>query len=194
MTDNSLPTGPLELTNEWYAIAKIADVKVCDVSRKPYGFNANSPMPTNLYGPGDNFDLSSSHVLPALLRKFHDDGLHGDAEVTIWDSGQSQREIMHVDDFANAGVHLYRAHDQPGVIIVGVGSDVSIAEAASLIREIVGFQGRIIYGITKLDGMPRKLLDVSKLKALEWHSEIDFRDGVGLTCRWSLDQPIHRGD
>jgi len=193
ITENSLLTGPLEPTNEWYAIAKIAGVKMCDAYRKQYGFNAISLMPTNLYGPGDNFDLSSSHVLPALLRKFHDASLRGDAEVTVWGSGQPRREFMHVDDFADACVHLYREYDQPGVINVGVGSDVSIAEAASLIRETVGFQGRIVYDITKPDGTPRKLLDVSKLKALGWQSKIGFREGVESTYRWFLDQPIHRG-
>lgn len=166
---------------------------MCDAYRKQYGFNAISLMPTNLYGPGDNFDLSSSHVLPALLRKFHDAKLRGDAEVTVWGSGQPRREFMHVDDFADACVHLYRVYDQPGVINVGVGNDVSIAEAASLIRETVGFEGRIVYDTTKPDGTPRKLLDVSRLKALGWESKIALREGVASTYRWFLDQPIHRG-
>lgn len=194
ITENSLLTGPLEPTNEWYAIAKIAGVKMCDAYRKQHGFNAISLMPTNLYGPGDNFDLSSSHVLPALLRKFHDAKQRGDAEVTVWGSGQPRREFMHVDDFADACVHLFQVHDLPGVINVGVGTDVSIAEAASMIRETVGFEGRIVYDTTKPDGTPRKLLDVSKLKALGWTSKIGLREGIASTYRWFLDQPIHRGD
>lgn len=194
ITENSLLTGPLEPTNEWYAIAKIAGVKMCDAYRKQYGFNAISLMPTNLYGPGDNFNLSSSHVLPALLRKFHDAKLRGEAEVTVWGSGQPRREFMHVDDFADACVHLFKVYEQPGVINVGVGTDVSIAEVASMIRDVVGFAGRIVYDTTKPDGTPRKLLDVSKLTALGWSSNIGLREGIESTYRWFVEQAVHRGD
>ncbi len=185
--EDSLLTGPLEPTNEWYAIAKIAGIKTCEAYRKQYGFNAISLMPTNLYGPGDNFDLKSSHVLPALIRKFHEAKLRGDSEVVVWGTGTPRREFLYVDDLADACVHLFRSYDDAGVVNVGVGDDVSIAELASLVGEVVGFAGRIVYDTTKPDGTPRKLLDVSRLDGLGWKAKTRLEDGIRLTYRWYLE-------
>ncbi len=186
ITEDSLLTGTLEPTNEWYAIAKIAGIKTCEAYRKQYGFNAISLMPTNLYGPGDNFDLKSSHVLPALIRKFHEAKLRGDPEVVVWGTGTPRREFLHVDDLADACVHLFRTYESAAVVNVGVGDDVSIAELASLVSEVVGYQGRIVYDTTKPDGTPRKLLDVSRLDGLGWKAKIGLRDGVTTTYQWFL--------
>ncbi|RRN53997.1 GDP-L-fucose synthase [Pseudoxanthomonas sp. SGNA-20] len=185
--EDSLLTGALEPTNEWYAIAKIAGIKLCQAYRKQYGFNAISLMPTNLYGPGDNFDLANSHVLPALIRKFHEAKLRGDAEVVMWGTGTPRREFLHVDDMAAATVFLTETYNDPGIVNVGVGEDVSIRELAELVKEVTGFQGRIVNDTSKPDGTPRKLLDVSRLHALGWRAQISLRDGVQQTYQWFLE-------
>lgn len=188
ITEDSLLTGTLEPTNEWYAIAKIAGIKTCEAYRKQHGFNAISLMPTNLYGPGDNFDLKSSHVLPALIRKFHEAKLRGDSEVVVWGTGTPRREFLHVDDLADACLHLFRTYEGASVVNVGVGDDVAISELASLVSEVVGFQGKIVYDTTKPDGTPRKLLDVSRLRNLGWKAGIGLRDGVSETYQWFCSQ------
>lgn len=182
--EDSLLTGPLEATNEWYAIAKIAGIKMCQAYRQQYGFNAISLMPTNLYGPGDNFDLNSSHVLPALIRKFHEARRSGAPEVVIWGTGTPRREFLYVDDLADACVHLMQGYDEPEIVNVGVGEDVSILEVAQLVREIVGYEGAITHDLSKPDGTPRKLLDVAKLSALGWRAQTSLRDGIAQTYRW----------
>lgn len=187
--EDSLLTGPLEPTNEWYAIAKIAGIKTCEAYRKQYGFNAISLMPTNLYGPGDNFDLKKSHVLPALIRKFHEAKQRGDAEVVVWGTGTPRREFLHVDDLADACLHLFNSYEGEGIVNVGVGTDVSIAELAALVSEVVGFPGTIVYDRTKPDGTPQKLLDVSRLSSLGWSAKIGLREGIASTYRWYLDNP-----
>ncbi len=188
ITEDALLTGTLEPTNEWYAIAKIAGIKTCEAYRKQYGFNAISLMPTNLYGPGDNFDLKSSHVLPALIRKFHEAKQRGDAEVVVWGTGTPRREFLHVDDLADACLHLFRSYEGAAVVNVGVGDDVSIAELAALVSAVVGFEGRVVYDTSKPDGTPRKLLDVSRLHALGWKAKISLADGIASTYRWFLEQ------
>jgi len=188
--EDSLLTGPLEPTNEWYAIAKIAGIKTCEAYRKQYGFNAISLMPTNLYGPGDNFDLKKSHVLPALIRKFHEAKQRGDAEVVVWGTGTPRREFLHVDDLADACLHLFNSYEGEGIVNVGVGTDVSIAELAALVSEVVGFPGTIVYDRTKPDGTPQKLLDVSRLSSLGWTAKIGLREGIASTYRWYLEQPM----
>lgn len=188
ITEDALLTGMLEPTNEWYAIAKIAGIKTCEAYRKQHGFNAISLMPTNLYGPGDNFDLKSSHVLPALIRKFHEAKQRGDAEVVVWGTGTPRREFLHVDDLADACLHLFRSYEGAAVVNVGVGDDVSIAELAALVSTVVGFEGRIVYDTSKPDGTPRKLLDVSRLQSLGWKAKIGLADGIASTYRWFLEQ------
>ncbi len=181
-----LLTGPLEPTNEWYAVAKIAGIKLCQAYRLQYGFNAISLMPTNLYGPGDNFDLQSSHVLPALIRKFHDARMQGASEVTIWGTGSPRREFLHVDDMADAAVRLMEIYQEPEIVNVGTGQDVTIRELAELVREAVGFTGTLVFDTSKPDGTPRKLLDVSRLQALGWSPKIPLREGVAGTYAWYL--------
>lgn len=188
MREDQLLTGPLESTNEWYAIAKIAGIKMCQAYRKQYGFNAISLMPTNLYGPGDNFDLQNSHVLPALIRKFHEAKLAGQATVTVWGSGTPRREFLHVDDLAEACVFLMNTYEEAGFINVGVGTDVSIAELAEIVRKAVGYSKDITYDRSKPDGTPRKLMDVSKLTALGWRAKTGLAEGIEQTYRWFLDQ------
>ncbi|MCW5977884.1 MAG: GDP-L-fucose synthase [Bryobacteraceae bacterium] len=178
-----LLTGPLEPTNEWYAIAKIAGLKMCQAYRRQYGFNAICLMPTNLYGPGDNFDLATSHVLPALMRKFHEARLSGAPSVTIWGTGQPRREFLHVDDLAEACVFLMRSYDGEAILNVGVGEDLSIADLASLIGEVVGYKGQIVFDAAMPDGTPRKLLEVSRLTALGWRPSIPLREGIERTYR-----------
>ena len=182
--EDSLLTGPLEETNEWYAIAKIAGIKMCQAYRKQYGFDAISVMPTNLYGPGDNFDLDNSHVLPALIRKFHEARESGAASVPVWGSGEPRREFLHVDDMADACVYLMQNYSDSGIVNVGWGKDISIAELANLIREIVQFSGDIDFDISKPDGTPRKLLDTSRLNAMGWKPSISLADGVASTYAW----------
>jgi GDP-L-fucose synthase len=191
MTEDSLLTGPLEPTNEPYAIAKIAGLKMAEAYRCQYGFDAISLMPTNLYGPGDNFDLQSSHVLPALIRKFHEAKLAGAPAVTLWGSGSPLREFLHVDDLAGAAVFLMRNHSSPEIINVGSGEEVSIGGLARLIAEIVGFSGDILYDPSKPDGTPRKLLDSSRLRALGWKPAITLRNGLARTYDWFRQSPAN---
>jgi GDP-L-fucose synthase len=184
MTEDALLTGPLESTNEPYAIAKIAGLKMAEAYRSQYDFDAISLMPTNLYGSGDNFDLESSHVLPALIRKFHEANRTGAPTVTLWGSGSALREFLHVDDLASAAVFLMRNYSSPSIINVGSGEEISIGSLAALISEIVGFKGQIVYDRAKPDGTPRKLLDSSRLLALGWKPDITLRDGIARTYDW----------
>jgi GDP-L-fucose synthase len=184
ISEDSLMTGPLESTNEWYAVAKIAGIKLCQAFHKEHGFNAISAMPTNLYGPGDNFDLKSSHVLPALLRKFHEAREISAPRVEVWGSGEPRREFLYVDDLADAVLFLMEQYDSPEIINVGVGKDISIAELAELIRKIVGFDGEIVFDRDKPDGTPRKLLDVTRIESLGWKATTDLETGIRQTYRW----------
>ncbi|HLX63633.1 MAG TPA: GDP-L-fucose synthase [Planctomycetota bacterium] len=188
MKEEHLLTGVLEPTNEWYAIAKIAGIKTAQAYRKQYGFNAIALMPTNLYGPGDNFDLQNSHVLPALIRKFHEARLAAAPQVTIWGTGSPHREFLYVDDLADASVHLMLNYDGEQIVNVGVGEDVSIKKLAQLVGEIVGYKGELVFDTTKPDGTPRKLLDVSRLHALGWKAKIGLREGIERTYRWYVEQ------
>jgi len=181
-----LLTGPLEPTNEPYAIAKIAGIKLAQAYHRQYGFVGISLMPTNLYGPGDNFDLTSSHVLPALIRKAHEARIEGSPEMVVWGTGNPRREFMHVDDLADAAIFLMLHYDEPDVINVGVGADISICELATLICRVTGFRGRLVFDGTKPDGAPRKLLDVSRLSALGWRAKIGLEEGIEQTYRWFL--------
>ena len=190
MPESCLLTGPLEPTNEWYAIAKIAGLKMCQAYRRQYGFNAIAVMPTNLYGPGDNFDLQNSHVLPALVRKFHEAKVRGDSEVVVWGSGTPRREFMHADDLAAACVFLMERYDSEELVNVGWGEDVSIAELARLIGDIVGYSGRLRFDTSKPDGTPRKLLDTTRLRALGWAPKIQLREGIAATYQWLREQPL----
>lgn len=189
MTEDCLLTGALEPTNEAYAIAKIAGIKMCQSYRRQYGFDAISLMPTNLYGPGDNFDLENSHVLPALIRKFHEARLAGTPSVTVWGTGRPRREFLHVDDLADACVHLMQHYSDGQIVNVGVGRDIAIAELAELVSEVVGYDGDIVYDTSRPDGTPRKLLDVSRLEAAGWRAGIDLRDGIRETYQWFLENP-----
>src|SRR5882757_9355180 len=179
-----LLTGPLEPTNEWYAIAKIAGVKMCQAYRREFGFNAISLMPTNLYGPGDNFDLQNSHVLPALIRRFHEAKMRGDEGVTVWGTGTPRREFLHVDDLADAIIHLMNGYENEQIINVGWGEDVTIRELAEMIAKTSGFQGRLVFDSTKPDGTPQKLLDTSRLTALGWKPKITLQTGIEQTYEW----------
>lgn len=190
MPESSLLTGPLEPTNEWYAIAKIAGLKMCQAYRRQYGFNAIAVMPTNLYGPGDNFDLQNSHVLPALIRKFHEAKLRGESEVVVWGSGTPRREFMHADDLAAACVFLMERYDSEELVNIGWGEDVSIAELARVIGDITGYSGRLRFDTSKPDGTPRKLLDTTRLRALGWAPKIPLREGIAATYRWLREQPL----
>lgn len=188
MPEDSLLTGPLEPTNEWYAIAKIAGIKMCQAYRKQYGFDAISVMPTNLYGPGDNFDLENSHVLPALIRKFHEAKQAGEASVTVWGTGSPRREFLHVDDLADACVFLMTNYSSAEIVNVGWGRDISIAELAETVRDIVGFEGEIVYDTRKPDGTPRKLLDTARLTGLGWTPSISLGEGIRGTYAWYCAQ------
>jgi GDP-L-fucose synthase len=188
MPEDCLLTGPLEPTNEWYAVAKIAGIKLCEAYRRQYGFDAIAVMPTNLYGPGDNFDLETSHVLPALIRKFHEAKLAGDAEVVVWGTGAPRREFLHVDDLADACVYLVENYSSEEIVNIGWGRDLSIAELAETVRDVVGFEGEIVYDRTKPDGTPRKLLDTSRLRALGWRPSITLAEGLRSTYAWYCDQ------
>lgn len=184
--EDSLLTGPLEPTNEWYAVAKIAGIKMCQAYHRQYGFNAISLMPTNLYGPGDHFDLANSHVLPALLRKFHEAKINNAPTVNVWGSGTPRREFLHVDDLADAALFLMRHYNEPDIVNVGVGEDVTIAELAEIIRDAVGCSSAIVFDPSQPDGTPRKWLDVSKLHALGWQARIPLREGITETYAWFL--------
>jgi GDP-L-fucose synthase len=195
MKETALLTGPLEATNEPYAIAKIAGIKLCESYNRQYGTDFRSVMPTNLYGPNDNFDLATSHVIPALLRKFHEAKRQELPEVDVWGTGQARREFLHVEDMAGACVHvmglsleIYAAQIQPMLshINIGTGQEVSIRKLAEMVQEVVGYRGEIRFDASKPDGTPRKLLDVSRIKALGWKPQIELREGLESTYRWFL--------
>ncbi len=186
MVEDYLLGGALEPTNEFYAVAKIAGIKLCQAYRRQYGCNFISAMPTNLYGPNDNFDLTSSHVLPALIRKFHEAKLAGTREVTIWGSGRPRREFLHVDDLADACVFLMERYEDDSHINVGTGEDLSIQDLADLVRTIVYPDARLVFDESKPDGMQRKLLDVQRLERMGWNPKIPLREGVESTYRWFL--------
>ncbi len=178
LKEEYLLTGLLEPTNEPYAIAKIAGIKMCDAYRYQYGCNFISVMPTNLYGPNDNYDLNTSHVLPAMIRKFHEAKEHNIPEVVLWGSGKPLREFLHADDLADACYFLMQRYNEAGFVNIGVGNDISIAELANLIKGIVGYEGTIVWDATKPDGTPRKLMDVSKLQQAGWEASISLEDGI----------------
>jgi GDP-L-fucose synthase len=182
--EDYLLTGPLEPTNEWYAIAKIAGVKMCQAFRREYGFKAISLMPTNLYGPGDNFDLNDSHVLPALMRRVHEAKLRGDTSVGVWGTGTPRREFLHVDDLADATLFLLHAYDAEPIVNVGWGEDVTIRELAELIVSAIDYKGHLVFDSTKPDGTPRKLLDVTRLTELGWRPKIPLQVGIENTYSW----------
>ena len=186
ISEDSLLTGQLEPTNEAYAVGKIAGIKLCQAYAREYGRNFICAMPTNLYGPGDNFDLDSSHALPALLRKVHEAKLRGDGSVVVWGTGTPRREFLHVDDLAGACRFLLETYDSPEIINVGYGEDVTIRELAETICEIVDFRGEIVFDSSKPDGTPRKLMDSTKLMRLGWKPSITLRDGIRQTYDWYL--------
>jgi GDP-L-fucose synthase len=187
MTEEALLTGTLEPTNEAYAIAKIAGIKLCAAYRTQYGSDFISAMPTNLYGPNDNFDLNGSHVLPALIRKFHDAKIRRDTDVTVWGTGSARREFLHVDDLADACVFLMNNYSDASHVNVGTGEDLTIRSLAEMVRDVVHPAGRLVWDTTKPDGTPRKLLDVSRLHAAGWRHRIALREGIESTYRWFLD-------
>lgn len=178
LKEEYLLTGPLEHTNEPYAIAKIAGIKLCDAYRDQYGCNFISVMPTNLYGPNDNYDLQNAHVLPTFIRKFHEAKVNNAPEVVIWGTGTPRREFLHADDLADACVFLMKTYNEAGLVNIGTGEDLTITELAHMIREVVGYTGNIVYDATKPDGTPRKLMDVSKLSSWGWRYAIDLRNGL----------------
>jgi len=184
--ETALLSGPLEPTNEAYAIAKIAGIKLCQAYAREHGSNFISVMPTNLYGPNDNFDLETSHVLAALLRKAHEAKMRKDRQMIVWGSGKPRREFLHVDDLASACVLLLEKYDSPEIINIGCGEDISIQELAELICDVVGFDGELAWDTTRPDGTPRKLLDVTKVKALGWKPSIPLRGGIEQTYEWFL--------
>lgn len=186
MKEEHLLTGELEPTNQWYAIAKIAGIKMCQAYRKQYGFDTISLMPTNLYGPGDNFHPENSHVMPALIRRFHEAKEQGLAKVTVWGTGTPRREFLHVDDMADASVYLMQNYSEHQFVNVGVGEDISIGELAQMIKGVVGFEGELEFDASKPDGTPRKLLDVSRLRAQGWQARIPLEQGVRETYEWFL--------
>ncbi len=184
MKEEHLLTGKLESTNEWYAIAKIAGIKMCQAYKKQYGFDAISLMPTNLYGPGDNFNLENSHVMPALIRKFHDAKVKKLSEVIVWGTGSPKREFLHVNDMADASIFLMQNYDSKEFVNIGTGVDVTIRELAETIQRVIGYKGKLVFDSSKPDGTPRKLLDVSKLTSLGWQANILLIDGVAQTYDW----------
>ncbi len=192
--ESALLTGELEPTNEAYAIAKIAGIKLCQAYAREYGRNFISAMPTNLYGPGDNFDLQNSHVLPALMRKVHEAKLASAREVTVWGTGAPRREFLHVDDLASACRFLLESYDSPEIVNVGCGEDVSIRELAELICNVIGFRGALVFDRSKPDGTPRKLLDVTRLRALGWSPRISLREGITQTYKWYQSECGRTGD
>jgi GDP-L-fucose synthase len=190
--ETALLDGPLEPTNEGYAIAKIAGIKLCQAFSREYGANFISAMPTNVYGPNDNFDLETSHVLAALLRKAHEAKMRSDQKLIVWGTGKPRREFLHVDDLASACLLLLEKYDSPEIINVGCGEDVSIRELAEQICDVVGFDGELEWDSSKPDGTPRKLLDVNKLRALGWKPTITLHDGIAQTYQWFLANWVHR--
>jgi GDP-L-fucose synthase len=191
LKEEYLLTGPLEETNEAYAIAKIAGIRLCKHYNQQYGTNFISVMPTNLYGPNDNFDLETSHVMPALIRKFHEAKVKNEPEVVIWGTGKPLREFMHVDDMADACVHLMEKYNTDGIgefVNIGVGKDITIGELSEVIKEIVGFEGTVRKDLSKPDGTPQKLLDITKLSSLGWKAKISLRDGIEQTYEWYQSQ------
>ena len=189
IAEDALLTGPLEPTNEWYAVAKIAGIKLCQAYRRQYGCNYISLMPTNLYGPGDDFDPCAGHVIPALMRKMHEGKVSGRRDVVVWGSGTPRREFLHVDDLADAAVHLMQRYAGEGHINVGTGRDIAIADLARMLKEVTGFRGRLRYDRSKPDGTPCKRLDVGRLTRLGWRERIDLRRGLEDTYRWFLATP-----
>jgi len=189
LKEDYLLTGLLEPTNEPYAIAKIAGIKLCDAYRSQYGCNFISVMPTNLYGPNDNYDLNTSHVLPALIRKFHEAKVNGEPVVTLWGTGKPKREFLHADDLADACFYLMQQYDQPGLVNIGTGEDLEIGELALLIKKIVGYTGEIKHDLSKPDGTPRKLMDVSKLHGLGWKAAIGLEEGIRRVYEEYSKQP-----
>jgi GDP-L-fucose synthase len=187
MKEEYMLTGPLEETNQWYAVAKIAGIKMCQAYRRQYGFDAISVQPTNLFGIGDNFDYETSHMPAALIRKMHDAKTNGDEEAVIWGTGTPRREIMYVDDMANACIFLMQKYSGEDFVNIGVGDDISIKDFAEMIAEVVGFEGRFNYDTSKPDGTPRKLVDVTRLTGLGWTSQISLREGVERTYAWFLE-------
>jgi len=188
MAEDALLTGPLEPTNEWYAIAKIAGIKLCDAYRRQYGCNFISAMPNNLYGPGDNFDLESSHVVPSLIQKIHQAKLDNSGTVSIWGTGKPLREFLYVDDCADAIVFLMKHYSAEGHVNMGSGHEVSIGELAGRIGEVVGFKGYYTFDTSRPDGTPRKLLDVSLINELGWQAKTSLKDGLQNSYRWFVDQ------
>lgn len=186
ITEDALLTGPLEPTNEWYAIAKIAGIKLCDAYRKQHGDDFISGMPTNLYGPGDNFDLNSSHVMPALIRKAHEAKLAGAPSITVWGTVTPRREFLHVDDCADACVHLMKNHSASGHVNIGSGEDLTILELTQLVCDVVGYKGEIVHDLSKPDGTPRKLMSADKLRASGWAPKIDLKEGIASVYQWFL--------
>lgn len=184
LKEEYLLTGPLEPTNEWYAVAKIAGIKLCQAYRRQYGANFISGMPTNLYGPFDNFDLQSSHVMPALIRKFHEAHVRGEAQVVIWGSGTPLREFLHVDDCAEACIFLLDRYEGEEHVNIGVGKDLSILDLARKIADVVGYKGNLVFDATKPDGTPRKLVDTTKINALGWKPCLSLDEGLRLTYQW----------
>jgi GDP-L-fucose synthase len=191
ISEESLLTGPLEPTNEWYAVAKIAGLKLCQAYRRQYGFRAISVMPTNLYGPWDNFSPTGSHVLPALIRKFHEGAERSEGEVEIWGTGTPRREFLHVDDLADACLFVMERYDDDLWINVGCGQDIAISELAMRIATVVGYRGTLRFNSKMPDGTPRKLLDNSRLVALGWTPRIDLQEGIAHTYRWFLEHRSH---
>jgi GDP-L-fucose synthase len=187
LTEDALLTGPLEPTNDAYAIAKIAGIKLCQAYAREYGKNFISGMPTNLYGPNDNFDLHTSHVLPALIRKVHEAKRDGAKEVSVWGSGTPRREFLHVDDLADACFFLLENYDSPEIVNIGCGEDVSIRELAEIVCEVLGFEGSLVFDISKPDGTPRKLMLVGRLLALGWKPRIALKDGIRDAYDWFLN-------
>jgi GDP-L-fucose synthase len=188
--EEHLLTGPLEPTNEWYAVAKIAGIKLCQAYRRQYGFDAICAQPTNLYGPGDNFDLESSHVLPALIRKFHEAKVARAPEVTVWGTGTPRREFLHVDDLADALVFLMENYSGEEIVNVGTGEDLTIRELGEMVREAVGYEGALVFDESMPDGTPRKLLDVSRLRGMGWRPKIRLREGITNTYKWFIKNPF----
>jgi len=191
MAEEALLAGPLEPTNEWYAVAKIAGIKLCQAYRRQHGCDFISAMPTNLYGPGDNFHPTDSHAPAALLRRFHEAKESGLSEVTVWGSGRPRREFLHVDDLADACVFLLKSYSGESHVNVGTGEDVTIAEFAEMVRRVVGWEGRLVYDVSRPDGPPRKVLDVSRLTAMGWRAKTPLEEGLRGCYRWFLDNIDH---